>query len=44
MTMTRHLCLNLFQKVSFKLSLRRQQARAALNDDFRAEAVFGLEF
>jgi hypothetical protein len=42
--MVRHLRLNLFEKVSSKLSLKQKQFKAALSDDFREEVVFGLKF
>jgi predicted transposase YbfD/YdcC len=42
--MLRHLCLNLFQTESSKLSLKRKHMKAALNDDYRAKVIFGLEF
>lgn len=44
LAMVRHLSLNLFEKVSSKLSLKQKQFKAALSDDFREEVVFGLKF
>jgi predicted transposase YbfD/YdcC len=44
LAMVRHLRLNLFEKVSSKLSLKQKQFKAALSDDFREEVVFGLKF
>lgn len=44
LAMTRHLCLNLFEKVSSNISLKQKRFKAALSDDFRAEVVFGLKF
>ncbi len=35
MTTIRHLCLNLFQKESSKLSIKRKRLKAAWDDDFR---------
>jgi predicted transposase YbfD/YdcC len=40
----RHLCLNLFQAEPSKLSLKRKRMKSALNDNYRAKVVFGLEF
>jgi predicted transposase YbfD/YdcC len=44
LAMVRHLSLNLFEKVSSKLSLKQKQFKAALSDDFREKVVFGLKF
>lgn len=44
LAMVRHLSLNLFEKVSSKLSLKQKQFKAALSDDFREEVVFGIKF
>jgi len=44
MTTIRHICINLFQKGKSKLSIKKQRYRAALNDDFRANILFGCEF
>jgi predicted transposase YbfD/YdcC len=43
LAMMRHLSLNLFEKVSSKLSLKQKRFKAALSDDFREEVVFGLK-
>lgn len=43
LAMMRHLSLNLFEKVSSKLSLKQKRFKAALSDDFRQEVVFGLK-
>jgi predicted transposase YbfD/YdcC len=40
MTTIIHLCLNLFQKESSKLSLKRKQKKAAWDDNFRANVLF----
>lgn len=40
----RHLYLNLFQTEPSKLSLKRKRMKAALNDDYRANVIFGLAF
>lgn len=40
----RHICLNLFQIEPSKLSLKRKRMKSALNDDYRANVVFGLKF
>jgi len=42
--MVRHLCLNLFQAESSKISLKRKRMKSALNDDYRAKVIFGLPF
>jgi len=42
--MLRHLCLNLFQIESSKISLKRKRMKALLNDDYRANVIFGLAF
>lgn len=44
LAMARHLSLNLFEKVSSRLSLKQKRFKAALSDDFREEVVFGLKF
>ena len=41
MTTLRHICLNLFQKHVSKLSIKKQRYKSALNDDFRANILFG---
>lgn len=42
--MVRHLCLNLFQTESSKISLKRKRMKSTLNDDYRAKVIFGLAF
>jgi len=37
----RHICLNLFQQESSKLSLKRKRLKAAWDDAFRAKVLFG---
>ena len=45
MTMNRHLCMGLLDgETSFKGSLPKKRFKAALNDDYRAKVVFGLDF
>ncbi len=41
LAMVRHLSLNLFERVSSKMSLKQKRFRAALSDQFREEVVFG---
>jgi predicted transposase YbfD/YdcC len=41
MTTLRHICLNLFQKQVSKLSVKKQRYKSALNDDYRANVLFG---
>jgi predicted transposase YbfD/YdcC len=41
MTTIRHICINLFQKNEAKISIRRKRNKAAWNDDFRANVLFG---
>jgi predicted transposase YbfD/YdcC len=43
LAMVRHLSLNLFEKVSSRMSLKQKRFKAALSDDFREEVVFGLK-
>ena len=43
LAMIRHLSLNLFEQASFKLSLKQKRFKAALNDNFREEVVFGIK-
>jgi predicted transposase YbfD/YdcC len=44
LAMLRHLSLNLFEKVSSKMSLKQKRFKAALSDDFRENVVFGQKF
>lgn len=39
MTAIRHLCLNLFQKESSKMSIKKKRLKAAWNDDFRYKVL-----
>jgi len=39
LAMVRHLCVNIFEKASSKLSLKQKRFKAALSDSFRAEVV-----
>ena len=41
MSMMRHICLNLFQKESSKLSIKKKRLKAAWNDDYRYKVLFG---
>jgi len=41
LAMVRHIGLNLFEKISPKLSLKQKRFKAALSDKFREEVVFG---
>jgi len=40
MTTIRHMCLNLFQNESSKLSIKRKRLKAAWDDDFRSNILF----
>lgn len=40
MSMIRHICLNLLQKESSKLSMKKKRLKAAWNDDFRHKLLF----
>lgn len=40
MSMVRHICLNLLQKESSKLSIKKKRLKAAWNDDFRHKLLF----
>ncbi len=40
MSMVRHICLNLLQKESSKLSIKKKRLKAAWNDDFRHKVLF----
>ena len=42
MSTFRHICLNLLQKESSKLSIKKKKLKAAWNDDFRSKVLFGL--
>jgi predicted transposase YbfD/YdcC len=40
MTAIRHVCLNLFQQESSKLSVKRKRHKAAWDDAFRAKVIY----
>ena len=42
MSTFRHICLNLLQKESSKLSIKKKKLKASWNDDFRSKVLFGL--
>ena len=42
MSMFRHICLNLLQKESSKLSIKKKRLKVAWNDNFRFKVLFGL--
>jgi predicted transposase YbfD/YdcC len=42
MSMIRHICMNLLQKESSKLSIKKKRLKAAWNDDFRYKTLFAL--
>ncbi|MDD5037267.1 MAG: ISAs1 family transposase, partial [Methylococcaceae bacterium] len=41
MTAIRHLCVNLFQKMPSKLSLKQKRLKAGWDDDFRSKVLLG---